>query len=80
MAVQSVVLIAAALIIGIAYNSANPNGIPILWKNNKPEAASHFTTGPAKVEKPLPLIENRTESVTLIRGDSRARDKNESAK
>ena len=78
MAVQSVVLIAAALIIGIAYNSTNPNGIPILWKNNKSKEKSHFTTGPAMDKEPSPVIKNRTESVTLIRGDSS--DKDESAK
>ncbi len=75
---RAIALIGAALLMGIAFNSINPNGIPLITKKARHEAPSEPQPATSPEAESKPVIENKTEAVSLIRGGSEK--KNEPAR
>ena len=78
LALRAIALIGAALLMGIAFNSVNPNGIPLIRKIARHEAPSAPQPATSHDSESKPVVENKTEAVSLIRGGSEK--KNEPAR
>ncbi len=75
---RAIALIGVSLLMGIAFNSVNPNGIPLITKKARHEAPSEPHPAASHDSESKSIIENKTEAVTLIRGGSEK--KNEPAR
>ncbi len=75
---RAMALIGAAVLMGLAFNSINPNGLPLITKNAGHEAPSESQPAISPAAETKPVVENKTEAVCLIRGGSEK--KNEPAR
>ncbi len=75
---QAAFLLGAAILMGIIFNSVNPNGIPLSPKKRAgvlPQQSSPSTI--SQTTSPKPELKNETKAVTLIRGSSDKEDEPE---
>ncbi len=69
---RAIALMGAAMLMGIAFNSVNPNGIPLIAKKTVHEEQPTPQPVPASSDAgSKPVLENKTEAVSLIRGGSK---------